>query len=96
MKFFLSFYKGFFLLIGFTIQTDSMFDYNIYSQISAELDHSFDTPKTVLDYFLLNNQTLSEYNDYLYFSNKERLRLKEKTKSMFEFSYDNYMKVYFL
>ena len=65
----------------------------MYSQISAELDHAFDTPKAAFDYFSLNNQTLSEYNGYLYFSNKERLRLKEKTKSMFEFAYDNYMKV---
>lgn len=69
-------------------------DYTLFSQLASELD-SFDSTNDVVNYFKLNNDTLKQYDEYLYFPEDERLRLKKLTKSMFEFGYDNYMKFAF-
>jgi len=46
---------------------------------------------TVEDYVRIYQRKIDQYNAYLYFPESERIRLKEMTKSMFEFGYDNYM-----
>lgn len=67
-------------------------DYHWYSQLSDELkfDH-----ENIVNYFNLNNRTIDRYDEYLHFSENERLRLKDMAKQMFEFGYDNYMKYAF-
>jgi hypothetical protein len=66
-------------------------DYTLVSQIFSELGSSAQL-SSVFNYYQLNKLTLSEFNEYLHFSDSERLRLKAKSKNMFEFAYDNYMK----
>lgn len=80
--------------------TSITLDYNLYSQILNEhqqFDHSEDVlhGDNVLYYFRLNRDTLESYDSYLHFPEKERVRLKEMAKNMFEFGYDNYMKYAF-
>lgn len=67
-------------------------DYTLYSQIAKDLEPSDSDPlNSIYNYYKLNRDTLDKYNDYLYFPNNERIRLKEKAKNMLEFAYDNYM-----
>lgn len=47
---------------------------------------------SVVDYFKVFNDKIEKYNEYLYFPDEERIRLKNLAKDMFEFGYDNYMK----
>jgi len=54
-------------------------------------DFSLDKKMTVEDYVRIYQRKIDQYNAYLYFPESERIRLKEMTKSMFEFGYDNYM-----
>jgi len=54
-------------------------------------DFSLDKKMTVEDYVRIYQRKIHQYNAYLYFPESERIRLKEMTKSMFEFGYDNYM-----
>ena len=68
-------------------------DYSLYSQLNFDLEPTENS--TIVNFYKLNVKTLKRYDEYLYFSNKERIRLKELTKSMFEFGYDNYMKYAF-
>lgn len=75
-------------------------DYHLYSQIQAEhrLDGGFKdelSNEQVLNYFRLNSRSLEPYDDYLFFAESERVRLKNMAKEMFEFGYDNYMKYAF-
>ena len=71
-------------------------DYSLYSQLAVDLEIEEGEQAKVLNYFrVLNSQSLSEFNDYLFFSDVERVRLKNLAKSMFEFGYDNYMKFAF-
>jgi hypothetical protein len=68
-------------------------DYSLYSQLNVDLEPIENS--TIVNYYKLNVKTLKKYDEYLYFSNEERIRLKKLTKSMFEFGYDNYMKFAF-
>ena len=68
-------------------------DYSLYSQLNVDLEPIENS--TIVNYYKLNVETLKKYDEYLYFSNEERIRLKKLTKSMFEFGYDNYMKFAF-
>ena len=45
----------------------------------------------VLKYFEDNKRLIAKYNHYLFFPERERVRLKELAKSMFEFGYNNYI-----
>lgn len=65
-----------------------MLDYSLYSQLISELQND----EQVLNYFNLNQKTIQNYNEYLHFSESERIRLKNLAKEMFQFGYDNYMK----
>ncbi|CAF0973158.1 unnamed protein product [Didymodactylos carnosus] len=47
---------------------------------------------TTVDNFSYHEQ---QYDRYLYFSTNERLRLRDESKKMFEFAYDNYMQYAF-
>jgi len=69
-------------------------DYTLVSQIFQELEPSAQID-SVYNYYKLNKNNLNQLNEYLYFSDSERLRLKAKSKSMFEFAYDNYIKYAF-
>jgi hypothetical protein len=83
------------VLLTFTYVWPITLDYSLYSQLAEELEIS-DDKNNVLDYFrVLNKSTLKEFNDYLYFPDSERVRLKNLAKSMVEFAYDNYMKFAF-
>ncbi len=89
-----------FILINLTTiqsQTNKLtIDYSLYSQLNTELSSDFSNEPVdsnlIYNYYKLNNETLGEFNEYLHFPDQERLRLKDLTKSMFEFAYDNYMK----
>lgn len=80
-----------FVIINFSTVLSTLLDYTLYSQILKELDDPNAHSNSVYNYFKLNNSTLNEYNDYLFFSKSERLRLKQEAKNMFQFAYDNYM-----
>jgi hypothetical protein len=54
-------------------------------------DFSLDKKMNVNDYVRIYERKIDQYNTYLYFPESERIRLKEMSKSMFEFGYDNYM-----
>jgi hypothetical protein len=72
--------------------TPTQLDYILYSQIQKEIGpSSILEPNAVYNYYKLNNQSLGEYNEYLFFSDSERTQLKSKAKSMLAFAYDNYM-----
>jgi hypothetical protein len=45
----------------------------------------------IFNFYKLNNETIGKYNEYLHFPERERHRLKQLAKTMFEFGYDNYM-----
>lgn len=85
-----------------TISSSSLtLDYHLYSQIITELntadnknnnDNVEVSGDQIVNYFRLNRDTLHEYNEYLYFSERERVRLKSMAREMFEFGYDNYMR----
>ncbi len=66
----------------------SLFDYYTYDFIQNEIGLT----KLTADHFGFYNQTIEEVNDYLYFAESERVRLKSLAKEMFEFAYDNYMR----
>ena len=55
-------------------------------------DFSLNRKMSVIDYTRIYKRKIENYNQYLYFAENERIRLKEMTKAMFEFGYDNYMK----
>ena len=78
------------VLINFQAAFSTLLDYTLVSQIFRELGPNADSG-SVFNYYKLNNDTLQEFDDYLFFSDSERLRLKAKAKSMFEFAYDSYM-----
>ena len=50
-----------------------------------------DESQRVLKYFEDNKRLVAKYNHYLFFPERERIRLKELAKSMFEFGYNNYI-----
>lgn len=73
--------------LGLATQTN--LDYTLYSQIQKEIGLS--SSDAVYNYYKLNNQSLEEFNEYLFFPESERIQLKEKAKSMLAFAYDSYM-----
>lgn len=77
------------LISNLELAKPTKIDYTLYSQIQKEIGLS--SPDAVYSYYKLNNQSLEEYNEYLYFSDLERVQLKEKAKSMLAFAYDSYM-----
>ena len=92
MQYFGNIFGAFFGVIWCTFQCSAyVLDYKLYSVLFDELGPE-STIDQIVNYFNLNKETLREYNDYLYFSDHERNRMKNLTKSMFEFGYDNYMK----
>ena len=88
-------FKFFFSLIYLKSILAISLDYNLFSQLSSELNDdelkSVVSPSSVLNYFKLTNDTLTDYNTYLYFPEKERIRLKNLAQEMFSFGYDSYM-----
>ncbi|CAF0869940.1 unnamed protein product [Brachionus calyciflorus] len=70
-------------------------DYTLYSQLINDLQERTSdkyTPELIRNYFNLNQQSLKQFDEYLYFSENERNRLKNLAKEMFTFGYDNYLK----
>ena len=55
-------------------------------------DFSLNKKMSVNDYMRIYESKIENYNQYLYFPESERIRLKKMTRNMFEFGYDNYMK----
>lgn len=94
MKIFKISYHISFIFLSFQLQSieSAFLDYTLYSQLTSELGITNPSPSNILNFYNLNKNTLHEYNEYLFFPNAERIRLKEKAKEMFEFAYDNYMK----
>lgn len=87
---------SFFVLLNLAINASQItLDYTLYSQLASELEILNPIESNIVNYFKLNNETLKQYNEYLYFPNNERIRLKNLAKEMFEFGYDNYMKFAF-
>jgi ER degradation enhancer, mannosidase alpha-like 1 len=66
------------------------FDYTLYNQLNNDLNINNDDVN-FLNYYNLNNETISDYSQYLYFSDAERQRLKQLSKEMFDYGYNNYL-----
>lgn len=82
----------FFISLQHQAIESAFLDYTLYSQITSDLGLSNPSPSLILSYYNINKNTLQEYNEYLFFPNAERIRMKEKAKEMFEFAYDNYIR----
>jgi mannosidase alpha-like ER degradation enhancer 1 len=66
--------------------------YRTHDESYDNFDFSLNKKMSVSDFLRIHRTKLATYNEYLYFDESERLRLKSLAQSMFEFGYDNYMK----
>jgi mannosidase alpha-like ER degradation enhancer 1 len=83
-------FSSFLIIIVFIKKSKCLFDYSMYTLLKKETDSELKNQNTLKFYLSFLND--SNYKNYLYFSENERLRLKNLAKEMFEFGYDNYMK----